>query len=278
MAFVNIVLDYALIFGHWGFPKMGIEGAALASVIAEGVSALFFVAATLSNSSLRKYHVFRLPHFDKAIIRRTWNISVFIMLQNFVSLSAWFLFFLVIEQTGERPLAISNIIRSLYLMLMIHIWSFSASVNSLVSQVIGEGNSEAVFPIIAKVNRMGMIISLAIIAITLFIPETLLRIYTNDLSLIRDALPVLYVVMGALIPMTVAINWFSGVSGTANTRMALAIEVATISIYLIYVFAVVLVLDASLPVVWISEWVYVSTLGLFSYWYLKKGKWQGREI
>ncbi|MCF8367165.1 MAG: MATE family efflux transporter, partial [Bacteroidales bacterium] len=175
MAVVNIILDYAMIFGNWGFSEMGIEGAALASVIAEGVSVVFFVVATLLNRSNQKYHIFHLPRFDREIVRRTWNISVFIMLQNFVSLSAWFLFFLIIEQTGERPLAISNIIRSLYLLLMIHVWSFSASVNSLVSTAIGEGNSNAVFPIIHKVNKMGMTISLVIIAIAIFIPETLLR-------------------------------------------------------------------------------------------------------
>ncbi len=278
MAIVNILLDYALIFGNWGFPEMGIEGAALASVIAEGVSAAFFILLTLTNPKNQKYHIFRLPRFNKEIIRRTWNISVFIMLQNFVSLSAWFMFFMVIEQTGERPLAISNIIRSLYLLLMIHVWSFSASVNSLVSNVIGEGNSNFVFPIIKKVNLMGMSISLGIIAISLLIPETLLKLYTNDQGLIRDALPVLYVVIFALIPLAVSINWFSGVSGTANTKVALLIEVATILIYLAYVFITILVMDASLPVVWISEYVYVSTLGLFSFLYLKFGKWRGRKI
>jgi putative MATE family efflux protein len=278
MAIINILLDYALIFGNWGFPEMGIEGAALASVIAEGVSAAFFILLTLTNPNNQKYHIFRLPRFNKEIIRRTWNISVFIMLQNFVSLSAWFMFFMVIEQTGERPLAISNIIRSLYLLLMIHVWSFSASVNSLVSNVIGEGNSNYVFPIIKKVNLMGMSISLGIIAISLLIPETLLKLYTNDQGLIQDALPVLYVVIFALIPLAVSINWFSGVSGTANTKVALLIEVSTILIYLAYVFITILVMDASLPVVWISEYVYVSTLGLLSFLYLKFGKWRGRKI
>lgn len=278
MAGVNITLDYALIFGHWGFPEMGIAGAALASVIAEGVSALFFVAATLLNRTNRRYHIFRLPRFDKGIIVRTWNISVFIMLQNFVSIAGWFLFFLVIEQTGERPLAISNIVRSLYMLLMIHVWSFSASVNSLVSNLIGEGHKNLVIPVIHKVNKMGMLISAFVIALSVIFPETMLRIYTNDPVLISGAIPVLYVVIGALVPLPVAINWFSGVSGTANTRMALIIEVSTILIYLAYVFIMTLVVKASLPVIWTSEYVYIILLGLFSWLYLKYGKWQAREI
>ncbi len=278
MAAVNIVLDYALIFGHWGLPEMGIAGAALASVIAEGVSAIFFVTATLLNHTNRRFHIFRLPGFDKDIVRRTWNISVFIMVQNFVSIAGWFLFFLVIEQTGELPLAISNIVRSLYMLLMIHVWSFSASVNSLVSNVIGEGHSELVFPVINRVNKMGILISATIIALALIFPNAMLRIYTNDPLLIEGARPVLYVVIGALLPLAVSINWFSGVSGTANTRMALLIETSTIVIYLTYVFVITLVVKASLTVTWTSEYVYICILGLFSYLYLKYGKWQAREI
>lgn len=37
------MLDWLLIFGHWGLPAMGIKGAALASTISEGISLLFFV-------------------------------------------------------------------------------------------------------------------------------------------------------------------------------------------------------------------------------------------
>lgn len=278
MAVVNIVLDYALIFGNWGFPEMGIEGAALASVISEGVSAAFFIIASRMDTFNLRYHIFRFPKFDRAIISRTWNISVFIMLQNFASLSGWFIFFLAIEQIGEAPLAISNIIRSIYMLLMIHVWSFSASLNSMVSNAIGEGNSGSVFPMINKFNRMSLLISLVIIAAVVFIPETLIRIYTPDTALIDGAMQPLYVVIFALIPLSVSINWFSGVSGTANTKMALLIEISTISIYLGYVYLVTIVLKASLPVIWMSEWVYMITLGIFSWLYMKYGKWRDRKV
>nr|NQU89178.1 MATE family efflux transporter [Bacteroidota bacterium] len=278
MAVVNVGLDYLLIFGNFGFPEMGIGGAALASVIAEAVSALFFIIATLTNRENRKYCIFKLPKFNWEIITKTWNISVFIMLQNFVSIAAWFLFFIVIEQTGEHPLAISNIVRSIYMLLMIHIWSFSSSVNTLVSNAIGEGNTSHVMHIINKVNKLSIVITVLVLAIALCIPDLLIRIYTENESLIRDARPVLFVVIGALIPLSLAINWFSGVSGTANTKMALLIETATIVFYLSFVFIVAIVMKASLPVIWTSEFVYTIVLGLFSYLYLKFGKWRGKEI
>ena len=46
IAFSNVLLDYGLIFGHWGLPRMGVGGAAIASVISEAISVLFYVVYT----------------------------------------------------------------------------------------------------------------------------------------------------------------------------------------------------------------------------------------
>ena len=134
------------------------------------------------------------------------------MIQNFISMVSWFLFFLFIEHLGERSLAISNIIRSIYMTLMIHVWAFSSSVNSLVSNSIGSGLHDMVLPIIRKVNRLSILITLLVIFITVTIPGLLIRIYTDDITLINEAIPVLFVVVGAVLPVALANNWFSGVS------------------------------------------------------------------
>ena len=67
MALTNVVLDYALIFGHFGLPEMGIKGAAIASVIAEAASLLFFLIYTYITVDLKKYGLNRLrPGFVDA--------------------------------------------------------------------------------------------------------------------------------------------------------------------------------------------------------------------
>lgn len=278
MALVNIVLDYVLIFGHFGFPRMGIAGAAIASVIAEGVASLFFVIVWVSNRQNKIFGIFHFPRFDLLIVKQTWKISVYIMLQYFISLSAWFLFFLFVEHTGERPLAISNIIRSLYMFMMMHIWAFSSSVNTLVSNSIGAGRSDLVIPVVHRVNFLSAIVTLGIIVICLVFPEQLLRVYTDKDELISESLPVFYVVVGAILPLAIASNWFNGVSGTAHTRMALLIESVAIIIYLIYVYFMTFIFTMPLPYIWSSEFIYIFSIGIFSYFYLRSEKWKSFKV
>ena len=110
------------------------------------------------------------------------------------------------------------------------------------------------------------------------IPGILIRIYTNTPELISSSTPVLYVVISAILPLALAVNWFSGVSGTANTKVALTIEIVAIVIYLIYVYYITFVIKASLTVIWTSEFVYSVLLGVLSYFYIKSGKWQKMKI
>ncbi|MEG1903960.1 MAG: MATE family efflux transporter, partial [Bacteroidales bacterium] len=117
MAVVNIFLDYVMIFGKFGLPAMGIQGAAIASVIAEGAAMLFFIGYMLVKVDLRTYGFFERLAWNMKQLPHLLNISVWTMIQYFVALGTWFVFFLATEHLGERSLAISNIVRSVSSML-----------------------------------------------------------------------------------------------------------------------------------------------------------------
>lgn len=278
MAGTNVVLDYGLIFGHLGLPEMGLKGAALASAIAEGVSAVFFFTYTVKMVDLRKYNLFRFGDFDLKIVRKTLDISIFVMLQYFISLAAWFIFFMVIEKMGERPLAISNIIRSAYIVLMIPVFAFGSTASSLVSNVIGQGRPDQVIPVIKKVALLNFMLVGSFVLISALIPSLLISVYTSDPALVRQTVPSFYVVMSALLLFSFSSILFNGVSGTANTATALTIEIITISIYLFVAWFLAVHLKLSIELVWTSEYIYFLMLGLLSYFYLKSGNWRKKRV
>lgn len=274
LAGTNIFLDYCLIFGNFGFPEMGIKGAALASSIAEAVSAIFFFTYTLKVVDLKKYNLFRFGPLDWSVIKTTFNISIFVMIQMFLSLAGWFVFFMIIEKMGERQLAISNIIRSIYIVFMIPVFAFGSTTNTLVSNIIGEGKSNFVIPTIKKVALMNFIISVAIVGLFVFIPTILIGVYTNDYTLVNDTVPVLYVIMTALTLFSFSNILFNGVSGTARTEVALIIETITIGLYLIITYLLAVTFKLPIHLVWTAEILYFLIMGLLSYLYLRSGHWK----
>ena len=278
MMLVNVFLDYALIFGNFGFPQMGIKGAALASVIAELSALLFFIIYTYKKIDIDKFNLFGFKNFDKAVFKRIFNIGSPVMLQNFLSLSSWFIFFMIIEKLGEKDLAISHIIRSIYMVLMIPLFGFSSATNTLVSNLIGQDKSELVLTLIKRVTILSLLSTAFVLMFNLFFPTEMIGFYTKDLSLIKDTIPTLHVISCTMFFFAVALILFNGVSGTGNTKTSLLIEFITIFIYLIATYYIAIVLESSLPIVWCSEFIYFGLLGLLSFVYLKWGNWKKVDI
>jgi Na+-driven multidrug efflux pump len=200
------------------------------------------------------------------------------MMQFVLSHAVWFGFFLLIEKMGETSLAVSNIIRSIYMLLMIPAWAMSSATSSIVSNAIGAGFSKNVIPIVNKILLFSMGIMLAISFLAAFIPHFMIAIYTNDIRLQEASVASYYIILGAVFLFSATIVLFNGVLGTGNTRSGLAIEVSTLSLYLVFAWLLAVKLRQPIEVVWLCEYMYAFVLGTLSWIYLKKGKWEGRVI
>ncbi len=278
MAITNIIFDYVLIFGKWGFPALGIAGAAIGSVIAESSSVVFFIIYTLSAIDLKKYG-FNLPGFNLfPALKRTLNVAMSLMIQHFLSLATWFFFFLAIEKLGETELAATNLVRSLYMIFTVPIFALGATANTLVSNSIGANKQDEVMALIWKVTRLALLITAVFILVIALFPRLALSIYTPDQTLIDASISSLYVILVGMPLITIGNIFFNSVSGTGNTRTALGIEISTLILYVAFVWICVWQLKSSLPVCWLSEYIYAGGIFSMSLLYLKRGNWRNRKI
>ncbi len=278
LAIVNIILDYLLIFGNMGMPEMGIRGAALASVIAEVSAMLYFVFYTLLVNKYKQYELFNFRTLSILTLRRIFKVSFPMMIQQFVSLSVWFVFFILVEKIGEMALAVSNIVRSVYVIIMIPIWGFSTATNTLVSYLIGMKNHDRVWSLISKVVLMSFVSVLVLASGLMLFPETVMEIYTNQPELIAMGVPALYIISGGALSMAIGFVIFNGVSGTGNTGTSLVMELVVLAIYIFYTYLVIIVFNGGLLWAWTAEMIYGTLLAVISVVYLKSGVWRKTNI
>lgn len=279
-AITNIVLDYTLIYGHFGFPALGFNGAAYASIIAEGTG-LFVIYAVIHLKGLHKAFGFfqddQTPVNTKQI-RLILVQSAPLILQYCISIVSWEFFYILVEHHGSRALAISNTMRNIFGIFGVFSWAFASTTNSMVSNIIGQGRQEEVIPLINRIIRMSVMISLLLCTLLNLFPEWFFSIYSQGEEFIDDAIPIVRVISVALIMMSVSTVWLNAVVGTGNTVVNLAIEFITVVIYSIYVYLVLEYFNLSVTIGWMSEWVYWLSMFSMAYAYMKSGRWKNKII
>jgi multidrug resistance protein, MATE family len=277
-ALLNIFLDYSLINGHFGLPQLGFNGAAIASVIAEVTGMVIVFLIIFYKKFHHRFSLFAHWKFDKSLAGLVFRQSSPLVMQFVLSVSVWLLFYILIEHYGQRPLAISNTMRNVFAMFGIFIWAFASTSNAMVSNIIGQGKKDKVLFLIKKIARLSFSFTLSLCIIANLFPQVLLGLYGQGDSFITEAIPVLRVVTFGLLMMSVATVWLNGVTGTANTRVNLGIEIITLFIYCIYIYLVLHVWKLSLAWAWVSELLYWACLFMLSFLYLRSGRWKKKEI
>lgn len=277
MAVVNIFLDYCLIFGNFGFPEMGIGGAALASFCAEVSAFIFFTIYSYITLRNKDYGMFKLHRLESELMGRILKLATPTMIQKLFSFSVWFIFFILIEKMGETATGISSIVRSVYMILITPCFAFATTTNTVVSRIIGEGHSDQVFSTINKILKNCLLCTIPIMILVAIFPIQIARIYTDDLNLAQLVVPSIYVICFGTIFQSIGNAYFEAVSGTGNTSAALYLEAVILVIYVAFIWAMTH-LTTRVELVWTAEILYGALLGILCGIYMKFAKWDKKRV
>jgi len=275
---VNIALDYALIFGHFGLPALGFNGAAIASIFAEASGMLVVFVVIHAQGISRELQLYRHWGFDTANIRLILTQSSPLVVQFIVSIAAWVFFYILVEHHGRQALAISNTMRNIFGLFGVFTWAFASATNAMVSNIIGQGMQDKVTELIRKIVKLSLSFSVIVAVLLNCFPGLFLSVYGQDPAFTQAAIPVIRIVSSALILMSFSTIWLNAVTGTGNTRVNLLIELITILFYCSYVYFTLERWNMSLVVGWMSEWIYWLSLFIMSFAYIRSGLWRGKHI
>ncbi len=274
-ASVNILLDYLLIYGHWGFPALGFNGAALASVIAE-VSGFLVMLLVLYKTGLKKeYALLTTFKYDKATTKEIIRISTPLIMQYVISVTTWLVFFIFIEALHDQTAkAISNTMRNVFGLTGVFVWAFAGTCNVMVSNLMGQKREDKVLAAITRIMLWSFALcSIMCLLINIF-PTVFFGLFGQGEEFVAEGIPVIRMVSTGLLLMSIANIWLNGVTGTGKTKVNLMIEIIAITGYLIYTWIFMKVHYISLTIAWSNELIYWSIIFLLSFSFLKSGKWK----
>lgn len=284
LAGTNIFLDYCLIFGEFGFPELKVQGAAIASVIAEFTSLLYLIIYLIQDKRNIHFRLYDKLKLDFEILNKFKRLSPPLMIQGFSALGAWYIFFSMLEHLGSEKLEISHIVRNLYFIAFIPLYGFGATTKTFVSNLIGSQKENQIPSLIKKIIQLNILFLIILMHGIILYPDILIQIINKNESLIQNPIvldkikSIFLMISGSMLLFGFISPLFNAVSGTGNTRASMLIEISSIGIYLIFSYVFIYLIQFDLLGVWSVEYIYFGTLGLFSFLYLKFGNWKKTEI
>jgi Na+-driven multidrug efflux pump len=277
-AITNVILDYGLIFGKLGLPKLGFNGAAYASVIAEAFGLVVIFIVIHYKGIGTQLNLFKSWGFSKSNTLLILKQSAPLIGQHLLSIIAWLFFYILIEHQGTQASAVSNVMRNVFGFFGCITWAFGATTSTMVSNIIGQGLENKVQELMHKILRLSFGCALVVCLLLNIFPHIFLKIYGQDDAFIQAGIPVIRVVSTALLVMSIAVVWLNAVTGTGQTKINLIIEFLAITLYSIYIYLVLEKYKLGIAIGWASEWLYWSSMLIPSYLYIKSGRWKGKKI
>jgi len=271
----NILLDYALIFGRWGAPEMGVQGAAIATTIALGIGTVYFVAVTLRPRVRGRFLASRgltaARHWVVPIVR----LSLPIVGQRFLSHGSWFAFFAVVARIGTIELAATNIIRSIYNLSIMLAVGLGTAAAALVGQRLGAREPEDAEGLAWESVKLAAYAMTAVGLLFIFVPGAVFLIYTSDPNVIAiGRLPL--VALGFVQALAaVGLVLSQALQGAGNTRFVMLAELAVcLGLYLPSVYVLGLKTPLGLVGAWTGEYIYWTALAVVMSWKFRQGGWK----
>ena len=277
-ALSNILLDYFMIFGKGGFPELGLKGAAWASTIADCLGMLVLIGFLIFSKEGKIMKVFSHFSFNLPSMKELFSVGSPLMLQGFIALTTWTIFFTWLEQRGSSELTVSQNIRSIYFLCYVPVWGFAGTTKTYISQYIGRGKQQSLKFIQRRIQVLTLIFLFVSFHGAIFYPEVLIRMINPNEAHLAQSAETLRFISGSIFMYGFFSVYFQTINGSGNTRVTFLIEILCGLFYLGYSYYLIKVVNADIIWVWSNEYVYFGIMGLLSILYLRYFDWKQKEI
>jgi putative MATE family efflux protein len=275
---LNIVLDPILIFGFGPIPALGVEGAAISTVIGRGIGVSMQLWILLRGSR----HIRIVSSHFTLEAATLWNIvrtSLGGVGQMIVAMTAWIFLMRILAAIGSEAVAGATIAMRLMMFTLMPAWGMSNAAATLVGQNLGAGQPDRAEASVWHIGWYNMAFTVAVSVVFFMFPRELIGIFTDESGVVdigAEWLRILsysYFVYGWWM---VAVQAFNGAGDTVTPTKINLVFFWLIQIPLAWLLALRLDLQAT-GVFW-AVFVSETSVGVFTLWLFSRGTWKTARV
>jgi len=280
----NVILDYILIFGNFGFPELGITGAALASICASVIMDAIFIFLIFSKKNARKYGTRNIkPDID--FIKRLFKFGFPNGIQFFFDMSSFTFFVIVIGTLGRLELSATNIALNINHLFFMPLVGCGITTSILVGNYLGKNKASiAVLCVKTAVKTVSIYMGAVILAF-IFIPNVFIYPFSkgSEALIIEQIRPMTinllrFVALYSLFdPLNII--FASAVKGAGDTAFVMKFaSAAAVFIWAIPLYLVVVVFNLGVYAGWSVTVIYALICAAVFYLRYRTNKWKKMRV
>lgn len=200
--FVNLIFNYILIFGHFGAPKMGIEGAAIATVISRYVE--FLILFVWAHSHKKKYpytaKLFTHTSITKQQVKKITVVSLPLLVNEALWSSGMAFLIQCYSVRGLEVVAAANIVSTISNVFNVSFIAFGSAIGIILSQMLGAGDKEEARKASTRLLLFAVAVVFVIAAVMALFSDVFPQIYKTE-DTVRSLASALILVAALYMPV-----------------------------------------------------------------------------
>lgn len=282
---VNVVLDYLLIFGNFGFPELGMAGAGIATVASMVVSFFMYMYLATRGDNRRKFAILSGWRLDVPLFKRLMRFGFPNGVQFMLEIAGFTTFIIIIGGKGTTYLAASNIALNINSIAFHPMIGLGMAISILVGQFLGADDPSTAEQSVFSGFHIMFSYMTTIALLFVLVPGLFLAPYASHadaasfgeirrLSVIILRFVALYSAFDAL-----NIVFSYGIKGAGDTKFVMKV-IVTSSLFVLVIpsYIGMIVLDGSFYLGWAFATLYVIVLGVSFTLRFLGGKWKSMRV
>lgn len=272
---LNVVGNALLIYGLFGFPRLGVLGAGISTTFSQVVASIMVARVILNENNIVHIKIRNRFKIDKDIIYNLIKIGVPASLEQVAMRTGLLVFSKIVASLGTVAYATHQICISILSLSFTPGQSFGISASTLTGRSLGEEEPEKAEMYIKSCGKIGSVISTGMAMLFFFFGHTIASMYTNNSEVVAEAAKVLKL-MALIQPFQssqlIIAGGLRGAGDTVWTLVSTFIGILVIRLILSYVF--VLRMGMGLMGAWLAVLIDQAIRWVLILIRLKTNKWK----